>query len=84
MAHAPAATTSSRTPRREDAAAANAFEREYEEDHSWELLREDEHGNLIPLVRLCSTALAAWQQRPPQPAWVPPKCTSAAHPSAAP
>lgn len=28
---------------------ANAFEREYEEDHSWEQLQEDEHGNLIPL-----------------------------------
>ncbi len=28
----------------------NAFEREYEEDHSWEELQEDEYGNLRPLV----------------------------------
>lgn len=28
----------------------NAFGREYEEDHSWEELEEDEFGNLRPLV----------------------------------
>ncbi|GAB4822276.1 hypothetical protein N2152v2_009322 [Parachlorella kessleri] len=29
-----------------------AFEREYEEDHSWEELEEDEYGNLRPLDRI--------------------------------
>ena len=28
----------------------NAFERAYDEDHSWEELQEDEFGNLRPLV----------------------------------
>ncbi len=35
-----------------------AFEREYVDDHSWELLQEDEHGRLRPLVRLSIQSLA--------------------------
>ena len=29
-----------------------AYEREYVDDHSWEMLQEDEHGRLRPLVSL--------------------------------
>ena len=29
----------------------NAFNREYENDNSWEQLEEDEYGHLRPLVR---------------------------------
>ena len=32
-------------------AALNAYQREFEEDHSWEQLREDEFGRLVALVR---------------------------------
>ena len=35
----------------EDAAAdLAAFQREYEDDHSWEALQEDEYGRLRPLA----------------------------------
>ena len=39
---------------REDEALAdmNAFNREYENDNSWEQLQEDEYGHLRPLVSL--------------------------------
>ena len=34
----------------EAAAAYSAFQREFEEDHSWEQLQEDEFGRLMALV----------------------------------
>ena len=37
----------------QDAAAlASAYDREYNDDHSWEQLQEDEHGRLINRVRV--------------------------------
>ena len=36
----------------EEAADLGAFQREYEDDHSWEALQEDEFGRLRPLVCL--------------------------------
>ena len=36
----------------EEAADLGAFQREYEDDHSWEALQEDEFGRLRPLVRI--------------------------------
>ena len=57
--------------RGEEAADLSAFQREYEDDHSWEQLQEDEYGRLRPLVScsvqlLCSATMhepicAAWQ-----------------------
>ena len=41
----------------EEAADLGAFQREYEDDHSWEALQEDEFGRLRPLVRLGSRGL---------------------------
>lgn len=38
---------------REERRGQNAFEREYEDDHSWEELEEDEFGNLRAPVRAC-------------------------------
>lgn len=35
----------------EEARGQSAFEREYEDDHSWEELEEDEYGNLLAPVR---------------------------------
>jgi hypothetical protein len=37
----------------EEARGLSAYEREYEDDHSWEELEEDEFGNLRALVRSC-------------------------------
>jgi hypothetical protein len=36
--------------RAEEAADLEAFQRQYEDDHSWEALQEDEFGRLRPLV----------------------------------
>ena len=36
--------------RGEEAADLSAFQREYEDDHSWEQLQEDEHGHLRAIV----------------------------------
>lgn len=38
-------------------AELEAYQRQYEDDHSWELLQEDEFGRLRPLVCDCSTGL---------------------------
>ena len=35
------------------AALASAYDREYNDDHSWEQLQEDEHGRLIKRARTC-------------------------------
>ena len=45
----------------EEEAAADlaAFQREYEDDHSWEALQEDEFGRLRPLVCLGPWNIAA-------------------------
>ena len=47
----------------EEAADLGAFQREYEDDHSWEALQEDEFGRLRPLVCLlepkCSSIVSA-------------------------
>jgi hypothetical protein len=44
----------------EAVAEARAYEREYEEEFSWEALQEDEFGNLKPLVsyNVCVPACA--------------------------
>ena len=50
----------------EEAAGAAAFEREYADDHSWEELQEDEHGNLRPLVRRSAREGAQREQQQQQ------------------
>lgn len=41
----------------------NAFNREYDNDNSWEQLQEDEYGHLRPLVRLQHAARVMWLLR---------------------
>ena len=36
----------------EAAAALSAYQREFEEDHSWEQLQEDEFGHLVAIVSM--------------------------------
>ncbi|KAK9821495.1 hypothetical protein WJX74_003082 [Apatococcus lobatus] len=42
----PEALIDDQDPQGEEAADLSAFQREYEDDHSWEQLQEDEHGHL--------------------------------------
>lgn len=54
------ATSSLSTSRDDEEAEADylAYEREYEDDRSWEALQEDEHGNLLAVVSYTPTTLS--------------------------
>ena len=47
----------------EAAAALNAYQREFEEDHSWEQLQEDEFGRLVALVKLKTAGVVLYPEQ---------------------